>query len=316
MALLMKCTAAKIISTMSDAAAVMIRFLRTSLVICRHLASVKPLEVYLSFADELEHYIRDLRVELSALAALELADNEIEVELLAVDTVRCHGIEGVGDADDPAVEGDLLALEAVDISRAVVLLVMIEGAVHDILDEGEVLEDLSASGNVGLHDGVLLVGEAGGLIEYPVGDTDLAYIVEECGVAELFLLLLAEAELLGDHNRILGDSLRMLAGILVLGIDRSRYGEDGLVAHTDLSFGKLELMPLEGEGTLDAALGYEPCEPCHGEHSHDEHIHYEPAVIVDLLFLGDGIHALLEDVLLTLGFEVYFEVHQQVVISS
>ena len=54
-------------------------------------------------------------------------------EPLAIDAVARHGIERVGDGEDPGLEGDLLAREMIGISRPVQALMVVPHAGQDVV---------------------------------------------------------------------------------------------------------------------------------------------------------------------------------------
>ena len=128
--------------------------------------------------DHSEHVRNDLRVKLGAADPLELADNEIRRQRLAVRPVARHRVIGVGHADNPRDERYLIALEARIIALSVDSLVVIFRALGDALDRGEFLENLSADLRVILNYLALLVGELAGLIENAVGYAYFADVVK------------------------------------------------------------------------------------------------------------------------------------------
>src|SRR5436190_9504870 len=142
--------------------------------------------------DAFEGLVRDLverlyhlRVELAARA---LGDRPARVRQRGggpVGPVCGDRVERVGDREDPRRERDLLALQAVRVALAVPALVVVLDDVGRRLEEGDPAEDLRADQRVPAHQPALRVAERLGLVEDPVGDRDLADVVQQ--VAELDL---------------------------------------------------------------------------------------------------------------------------------
>ena len=144
--------------------------------------------------------------------------------MVTVYTVGSHRIKGIRHTDDTAEQRDLLALQSVRITFSVVSLMMISGAVSNVLHQGKIFQDLCATDHVGFHLYIFFVCKASHLIQYAVRHTDLADIVQLCCLSEtgehLFPLPPFEAvHLLRDHHRILRYTLGMLMCTHVLGID-------------------------------------------------------------------------------------------------
>ena len=80
---------------------------------------------------EREERAEDLGIELRARDAAHLGEDLGARARGAVDAVRAHRVEGVGDRDDPGEERDVAAGEAVRVATAVEALVVVAHAVED-----------------------------------------------------------------------------------------------------------------------------------------------------------------------------------------
>jgi len=176
-------------------------------------------------ADEVDHPLRDLRVELRARRLLELGERLLDLHAAAVEARRGHGLEGVRDAEHAAGERDVLAGELLGIAAAVPALVQVEHPVGD-LRHARALDDVAAERGVALHLEELVVGEPGGLEQHRVGHADLADVVEDPGGPDLVDLLLRHPELAREHRGVLGDPGGVLVGVAVLEVDRAGEGVD------------------------------------------------------------------------------------------
>ena len=191
---------------------------------------------------------------------------------------------------------------------------VVEGAVDDVVDQREVLQDLPAAGCVRFHDGVFLVREPPRFLEDGVGNADLADIVHARGSAERLKLCLGQSQLFADHHGIHRDAGGVLACALVLGVDGFGDRHDGLVAHLHLLVGDVEFFLLEFHLLADLSEDEEPGEPDDGQSTYDQHVEPEVGVVVHLLFFHKDIGPLLEDPLLVAvkdgEMEVEFAVRQ------
>ena len=107
-------------------------------------------------------------------------------ERLAVGTVGAHRVPGVAAGDDPGLERDLFAGEAVRVAAAVPALVVGADDDADLAHEAaDALEHLLALDGVGLDDRPLVGVELAGLVDDLLGDRDLADVVEERGELEV-----------------------------------------------------------------------------------------------------------------------------------
>ena len=136
-------------------------------------------------------------------------------------------MECVADEDDPGLERDLVAAQAVRVPVAVVALVA--GAddrthVLELLDRRE--DPLSQLG-VRLDQRPLLVGQRAGLGQDLERDPDLPDVVEQRAELDALEGRRVEAELLADVDGHVPDPARVRRGVLVLRLERVGEGLDG-----------------------------------------------------------------------------------------
>ena len=75
--------------------------------------------------EKLDHDFGDVGIKLGSGAAGELVDSLSLAQAAAVGAGAGHGVVGVGDADDTADEGDVVAPQTLVVTGAVVILMMI-----------------------------------------------------------------------------------------------------------------------------------------------------------------------------------------------
>src|SRR5690606_11784170 len=131
-----------------------------------------------------------------------------------------HRVEGVGEIDDPRLERDRFADEALGIAFAVEALVVIEDERQDGREESDRLKDVDAALRVLLDDLELLLGEPALLRDDPLADRDLPDVMELRRDAEALDLLGSEPQLLADADGVMGDARAVAAGVGVLGLER------------------------------------------------------------------------------------------------
>ena len=160
----------------------------------------------------------DSRVELRARVAPELGERLLGARSVAVAPLGRDRVVRVGDEDDARAERDLLAREPVRVARAVPVLVVVLDPDVDGADVHAVEERRAELGMV--RELPLLVRSQGArLLEHPVGDRDLAEVVETTGELELLDLLVLELQPPGDRLDEQRDALGVRARVLVLRVD-------------------------------------------------------------------------------------------------
>ena len=103
-----------------------------------------------------EEGVDDVRVPLDVPPLLENLVDLREAEPLAVGAVARHGVERVGDRQDPGLERDVLAGEMVGIAGPVQAFVVVPHAGKDVVQLLQVLEDRHADLDVRLDLAILL----------------------------------------------------------------------------------------------------------------------------------------------------------------
>ena len=111
------------------------------------------------------------------------------------------------------------------------------------------------------------------------------------GPLDILALLFVHPVGPGDHLRIERHALAVLAGSLVLGVHGARDGHHRLFAHFNLPVRQFQL----GLHLLLMPLHQQPGEPENHEHGHEKNVDDEPAVVVDFLFLHQGVGPLGKD---------------------
>ncbi len=160
----------------------------------------------------------------------------------------------VAGEDDPRLERDVVAREAVRVAGAVEALV---AAPHDAPDFGELLdrsEDARAEVGMRLDDRALVVGQRPGLREDRLRDPDLADVVEEGAELQALQRAWLQSELLADAEREIRDPPSVRGDVGVVRLQRVRQRLDRgheralepLVAHCALD-GELRLLRQSAE---------------------------------------------------------------------
>src|SRR5271165_2059157 len=126
-----------------------------------------------------EESVDDAAVPLLAPAPLEDVIDLHGREPLAVMAVAGHGIKRVGHRDNACFERNLLAGEAVGISRSIQTLVVVADTGKNVAELLQILEDGDADLDMGLDLAILLGGQRPGLLEDLVIDADLADVVQQ-----------------------------------------------------------------------------------------------------------------------------------------
>ena len=147
---------------------------------------------------------------------------------LAVGSGGDEGVPDVSDLDDSGVEGDVFAHEAVGVSEAVVVFVMMLDGAEDGAEVIDGFEDLEAFGGMRFEVFEFFVGEFSGFGEDFVADTDFTDVVHEYSGFEDFDLWFVESDVSCQIAGVLGDLGGMATGIGVFGFHRPDEGGDDL----------------------------------------------------------------------------------------
>ena len=196
--------------------------------------------------DQLDEDLDEFGVELLAGDPAQLDDRVVRGHRRPVGVARGHHVVGVGDRDDPRQLRDLLALEAARIALAVDPLVVGEDDLRDRPVTVERGDHPRALLRVALDQHPVLVGERHVRLQDPVGEDELADVVEQRRDVDELLFLLREAGALGDRPRVAGDGGRVARGHLVPEVERAQQGAQ----HADLEAGQLLAAHLELAGAL------------------------------------------------------------------
>ena len=144
----------------------------------------------------------------------------------AVRPVAGHRVERVGDREDPRRGRDLAAAPPVRIAAAVPALVMRADDLEPrAAQERDAAQELLAEHGVRLHQPALGRGQRPGLLQDPVRDPDLADVVEHEAVGDAFVLADLGCGDLRELDRVAAHALRVLAGPVILRLERA--GERG-----------------------------------------------------------------------------------------
>src|SRR6266850_7735455 len=133
----------------------------------------------LALAQDADEDLDDDGVELVTGDRAQLPERGVARERLAVRTGRGHRLESVGDRDDLRRQWDVVPGGAVRVTGAVVAFVVREHDRAHALEVRYVREQVGADERVEPHLDPLLLSEPLGLAQDPVGDADLADVVEE-----------------------------------------------------------------------------------------------------------------------------------------
>ena len=117
---------------------------------------------------------------------MKLFDDLLGCLGLPVELSRRHDFDRVGDGDDARAERDRGLGDAIGVARAVPALVVMAHDRPRSCEQVERLEQLVADLGVGFHDSALFLVQRARLQQDPVGDPDLADVVEDCAEAHGF----------------------------------------------------------------------------------------------------------------------------------
>ena len=163
-----------------------------------------------------------------------------------------------------------------------------------MVQQREILQDLRSLLRVGFHHGVLLVRQAGILVQHAVRYGDLADVVHVRRPFDLLAVLLAHAGFLGNQPGIKRNPPAVAARQLVLGVNGVGNGAHGLFTHFSDPVG-FRQFPLD---PFLPAFHQQPGYPPNREHGHHQQVHHKPAVVIQLLFLADAVGSFRQDAFL------------------
>ena len=201
--------------------------------------------------EDVEERVDHLGVELAAAAALELRQALRVGERGLVGAAARHGVVGVDHGHGAGQGRDGVAGEAVGVAVAVVALVVVPHGEHEVLGE-ERADDVGAHHRVLAHLLPLLLVQAAGLEEHPVGDADLADVVEVRRLLERRQHVLLPAQLVAQHHRVGGDPGGVAERVVVLGVQRRAQGLEVAEVHALDLVVELRVLDRQGELRADA----------------------------------------------------------------
>ena len=155
------------------------------------------------------------RVEMAAGVLFDHGQGPFQGEGLLVGTAGGEGVEDIHDGEDPGIDRDGLALEPLQVARAVVFLVVILDDFPGRRQPGGLGHDVHAEGDVGAHDGEFLFGQLARLEEDVVADADLAHVVQEGTDDQAADGLGRLAGPFGQGDGVEGDPVIVLAGVRI-----------------------------------------------------------------------------------------------------
>ena len=197
------------------------------------------------------------------------------------------GVEHVAHCHDPALDGDVLALQPIGISRTVPFLVMgqrdLPGHPHQVrVMPGQYLR---ADGGMGLHDLPFLLIELAGLEQDAVGDADLADIVHRAGIQDHFARPLHQAGRPREDGRELAHADDVQAGLIVPVLRRPPQAADDLQAGVQ-QFGGARAHLVFQDPVL---VAYLVVHEAHFQHVADTGQHLQPLEWLAEKVLGPGL---------------------------
>ncbi len=196
-------------------------------------------------AQHAQECLDHLGVELRADAAPQLGEALLVAERRPVGPPARHGVVAVDHAHGTGDQRDLVAGEAVGVAAAVEALVVVAHAGHELLVE-QGSHDLGADARVLADELPLFRGERSPLEQHAVGHADLADVVQEGGVLDLFEALVGPAQLLAQERHVGRHPAGVSQGVVVLG--RERRAQRAQVAQVQALDLFVQPGALEGEG--------------------------------------------------------------------
>src|SRR5216683_3370114 len=130
---------------------------------------------------------------------------------------RGQRVVDVRDRDDARLQRNVIAFQAGGIAGPVVLLVMAERdhRGHLQVSGRAVFQHVVADARVGLHDAQVLAVEPSRVLQDPVRNADLSYVVHRCGQLDRVLLRRGQSHASRDQGGVLGHPYQVHSGHLV-----------------------------------------------------------------------------------------------------
>ena len=172
--------------------------------------------------EQLDEDLDEALIELGAGDAAELDDRVVARHRRAVGVACRHHVIGVGDRDDPCQLRDFVAFQPARVALAVDPLVVGEDDVGDRPVAVERRDHARALLRVALDQHPVLVGQRHVGLQDPVGEDELADVVQQRGDVDQLLILAREARFLGDRPRVPRHRRRVPGGHLVAQVERAQ----------------------------------------------------------------------------------------------
>src|SRR6185437_13777571 len=171
-----------------------------------------------------------VRIELPLPLLQDLATCRAPAQRPPIRPMARHGIERIGDGEDPRTERNLFTHETVRVAASIPAFVV---RPHDLepftLQEHNSREHRLSEHRVRLHPPALRWAQGAGLQQDAVRDSDLADIVEQESVRRALVFRKRfSADRTGQRTRIALNTLRVSTGAGILRLECAREGRDGL----------------------------------------------------------------------------------------
>src|SRR3954471_5758486 len=179
-------------------------------------------------ADDAQQRVHDARVELRAGAGAQAAARLAAGQRGAVGAVARHRVERVGGRDDPRGQRDAVAAQAVGVAAAVPRLVRRAHEEREVLEPGDLGEQLLAGDRVAPDPRALLRVERPLPVEEVRVDRELADVVQHRDELDLGRLERVQGQALGDVARERGQAVAVVGRRRVVAAQLARERLHGL----------------------------------------------------------------------------------------
>src|SRR3954471_15903183 len=214
--------------------------------------------------------LRAVGIELRAGARQDLVDRLVERPAAAVGAVARDGVDGVGHREDARPQRDAVLLQAGRIAAAVPALVVVQHDVDGTVEERDRVEDPRPGLRVAAHQRPLRVRQRPRLLQDRVGHRELADVVQQEAVRELWVGGLLGRDLAGEQEADGVHALDVRAGVAVLRLDGGRERADSVEVRALELAGATQLATEALADVLGVGLELGLLEPALGDVAGDE----------------------------------------------
>ena len=186
-----------------------------------------------------------LRIELHPSAAPQFGEAATVAQGWSIGPLTGHGVVTVDHAHGAGKQRDRLAGQAVGVALAVEALVVVAHALNELCVKQRT-HDLGADAGMLTNELPLLRGQGAGLEQHAVRYADLADVVQEGDVLDLFQTLGGPAQLAAQQGHVGRDPVGVAEGVVVLGGQGGAQGSQ--VAQVEVLDLLVELGVLERQG--------------------------------------------------------------------